>query len=126
MNPRSVWVGVVLLSVGACGFLDAAGIVESSRTIADWWPLAVITWPLAEMPTTKHASLSGTICAGVGLALLADLQHWASGGVVWSGLAVFVGLAVLTAAGLARPEDRRRDAGTPAYGAGASARGASS
>ena len=33
MKPGSVWLGIVLLAVGACGLLDAAGVVDSSQTI---------------------------------------------------------------------------------------------
>ena len=95
MKPGSVWVGIALLAVGACGLLDAAGILDSSQTIGQWWPLAVIGWPLAEMLATRRVTLGGVVWAAVGLTLLADVQQWTSDVVVWSGLAVFVGLAVL-------------------------------
>jgi len=39
MKPGSLWVGIVLLAVGACGLLDAAGVVDSGQTIGQWWPL---------------------------------------------------------------------------------------
>jgi hypothetical protein len=98
MKPGAVWVGIVLLAVGICGLLDAAGVVDSSQTIGQWWPLAVIGWPLTEMVTTRRVTLGGVVCAAVGLALLADAQQWMSDVVVWSGLAAFVGLAVLATA----------------------------
>jgi hypothetical protein len=97
MRPGSVWVGLVLLAVGVCGVLDATGVVDSSQTIGQWWPLAVIGWPLVEMLATRRFTLGGVVCASVGLALLADLQQWASDTVVWSALAIFLGLAVLSA-----------------------------
>ena len=98
MKAGSAWFGIVLVAVGICGFLDAAGAVDSAQTIGQWWPLAIVGWPLAEMAAAKRVTLGGAICAAVGLTLLADVQAWASDIVVWSGLAAFVGAAILVAA----------------------------
>jgi hypothetical protein len=65
-----------------------------------------------------RVTLGGVVCTAVGLTLLADEQQWTSDVVVWSGLAVFVGLAVLTAAGYRRRERQGGNgAGTPVNGA---------
>jgi hypothetical protein len=96
MRPGSLWVGLVLLAVGVCGVLDATGVVDSGQTIGQWWPLAIIGWPLVETLATRRVTLGGVVCASIGLALLADLQQWTSDTVVWSALAIFLGLAVLT------------------------------
>ena len=113
-----MWVGIAVLAVGACGLLDAAGIVDSSQTIGQWWPLAVIGWPLVEMSAARRVTLGGVVCAAVGVALLADTQPWTSDVVVWSGLAVVVGIAVLTAAIYRRREPvDGNSAGTPVSGA---------
>ena len=118
MKPGSLWVGIVLLAVGACGLLDAAGVVDSGQTIGQWWPLAVIGWPLAEMLAARRVTLGGVVCAAVGLTLLADAQQWTSDVVVWSGLAAFVGIAVLTTAVYRRHEQPGGSgAGTPVNGA---------
>jgi len=98
MKAGSVWLGVVLVAVGLCGFLDAAGLVDSAPTIGQWWPLAIIGWPLVEMAAARRITLGGAICAAVGVTLLADVQAWASDVVVWSSLAAFVGIAILAAA----------------------------
>lgn len=117
MKPGSVWFGIVLVAVGVCGLLDAAGVVDSSQTIGQWWPLAVIGWPLVEMFAARQITLGGVVCAAIGLALLADEQQWTSDLVVWSGLAAFVGLAVLTVAVYRRREQRGGSgAGTPVNG----------
>jgi hypothetical protein len=120
MKPGTVWVGIVLLAVGICGLLDAAGVVDSSQTIGQWWPLAVIGWPLIEMVTARRITLGGVVCAAVGLTLLADAQQWMSDVVVWSGLAAFVGLVVLATA------VSRRHAGQVGSGTGMPVNGASS
>ena len=98
MKAGSVWFGIVLVAVGICGFLDAAGVVDSAQTIGQWWPLAIVGWPLVEMADARRVTLGGAICAAVGLTLLADVQAWASDVVVWSSLAAFVGAAILVAA----------------------------
>lgn len=114
MKAGSVWLGVVLVAVGLCGFLDAAGVVDSAETIGQWWPLAIVGWPLIEMAATRRVSLGGVICAAVGLTLLADVQAWAADVVVWSSLAAFVGTAIVVAAFSSRA---RRKEGPPANGA---------
>jgi hypothetical protein len=120
MKAGSVWFGAVLVAVGLCGFLDAAGVVDSSQTIGQWWPLAILGWPLVEMAAARRVTLGGAICAAVGLTLLADVQAWASDVVVWSSLAAFVGVAILMAA-VSRRERRNGNApvngGTPVNGA---------
>jgi hypothetical protein len=102
MKPSSIVIAAALLVVGICGILDAAAIVDSSQTIGQWWPLAVVAWPLAEMAGARRITLGGVVCAAVGVTLLADTQEWASDMLVWSSLALFVGLAILTEAALRR------------------------
>ena len=57
----------------------------------------------------------GLVWTAIGVALLADVQGWASDVVIWSSLAVLVGLACMIAAtqGLARRDGRGRT-GDPA------------
>ena len=118
MKPSTVWIAIVLLAVGVCGILDAAGVVASSQTIGEWWPLAVVGWAVAEMLGERRVTLGGFICVAVGVTLLADAQAWASDAVVWSTLAIVIGAAILIA-GLARAYHRDGDAPT-ALGGGAS------
>ena len=102
MKPSSLVIAAALLAVGVCGILDAAAVVDSSQTIGQWWPLVVVAWPLAEMATARRMTLGGVICVAVGVTLLADTQGWASDALVWSSLAVFVGLAIIADAVLQR------------------------
>ncbi len=120
MKPTTVWMAIVLLAVGACGLLDAAGVADSSQTIGQWWPLAVVGWALSEMLATRRLTLGGVVCAAVGLALLADEQGWASGVFVWSSLAVFIGLAILADASLRGGGHNGDDARSVAGGGAAS------
>ena len=126
MKAGSVWFGAVLVAVGVCGFLDAAGVVDSAQTIGQWWPLAIVGWPLVEMAAAKRVTLGGAICAAVGVTLLADAQAWASDVVVWSSLSAFVGVAILASAVARNRESQnggsaagggRTYSGTPVNGA---------
>jgi len=95
MKPGSMWLGIVLVAAGVCGLLDAAGVVDSTQTIGQWWPLAVIGWPLVEMAAARRLTALGVVCAAFGVALLADAQGWTNDTIVWSVLALAVGLTVL-------------------------------
>jgi sugar phosphate permease len=116
MKPSTIWIAAVLLALGVCGILDAAGVVDSSQTIGQWWPIAVVGWALIEMALQCRVTLGGVICAAVGTTLLADTQQWAGDAVVWSSLAIVIGLAVLIA-GLTRGQDHNGDAHTVEGGA---------
>jgi hypothetical protein len=113
MKAGSAWFGVVLVAVGVCGFLDAAGVVDSAQTIGQWWPLAIVGWPLVEMAAARRVTLGGAIFAAVGVTLLADVQAWAGDMVVWSSLAAFTGAAILVAS-IARRS--AADGGSPTDG----------
>jgi len=114
MKPGIIWIAIVLLALGVCGILDAAGVVDSSQTIGQWWPLAVIGWAIAEMLAERRVTLGGVICAAIGLTLLADAQAWVSSDtLVWSSLALFIGLALLVGAALSRETVRGEK--TPAH-----------
>jgi sugar phosphate permease len=110
MRPSTVWIAIVLLALGACGILDAAGVVQSSQTIGQWWPLAVVGWAISEMLATRRVTLGGVICAAMALTLLADDQAWASGALLWSSFAISMGLAILVSAAFRRDEHRNGDA----------------
>ena len=116
MKPGTVWIALVLLALGVCGILDAAGVADSSQTIGQWWPLAVIGWAIAEMLAKRRVTVGGVICAAIGLTLLADAQAWANGALLWSSLAITSGLAILVSAGLRRGERHSGDAQSAAGG----------
>jgi hypothetical protein len=117
MKPTTMWIAVVLLGIGVCGMLDAAGAVDSAQTIGQWWPIAIVGWAIAEMFGVHRVTLGGVICSAIGIALLADAQAWAADTVVWSALAIALGVAIL-AAGLAHAGRRDGDAPTALGGGG--------
>jgi hypothetical protein len=119
MKPSTVWIAIVLLALGICGILDAAGIVDTSQTIAQWWPIAIVGWAVTAMIGERRVTLGGVVCAAIGMTLLADAQEWASGAAVWSALAITLGLAILVDAGRRRGE-RHNGGASAAPGNGAS------
>ena len=68
------------------------------------------------MRTARRLTLGGVVCAAISATLLADAQAWASGAVVWSSLAIIIGLAILVDAGLRRGQRRDGDAPTAVAG----------
>ncbi len=120
MKPGTMWIALVLLAVGVCGILDAAGVVASSQTIGQWWPLAIVGWALIEMVAGRRITLGGVICTAIGATLLADTQQWASDAVVWSSLAILIGVAILVKAGLDRGDREDGSDAHTAVGRGAS------
>ena len=110
MNPIRIWIGLVCLALGVLGMLDVAGIIDSSRTIGQWWPIAVIGWGIADM-LRDGISLGASIVMAIGVGLLAYQQGWASGSLVWSVLFALVGIAVL--AGLGRKQTPGTMSGDP-------------
>jgi sugar phosphate permease len=108
MKPSTAWIAIVLLALGICGILDATGVAESSQTIGQWWPVAILGWAASQMLTVRRVTLGGVICAAIGLTLLADTQAWASDALLWSSLAIAIGLAILVEASLRRVD--RHDA----------------
>jgi hypothetical protein len=120
MKPSTVWIAIVLLALGVCGILDAAGVVASSQTIAQWWPLAIVGWALTAMFYERRATLAGVICVAIGMTLLADAQAWVSDTLVWSSLVVLIGLAMLIGAGLSRGDRAGREDSRSPIGGGAS------
>jgi hypothetical protein len=111
MKPSTVWIATVLLALGVCGILDAAGIVDTSQTIAQWWPIAIVGWAITAMVEERRVTLGGFVCAAIGVTLLADAQSWASGALLWSALAIAIGLAILV--GASRRGDKSGNGDTP-------------
>jgi hypothetical protein len=108
VNPIRIWIGLVCLALGVLGMLDVAGIIDSSRTIGQWWPIAFVGWGIADM-LRDGISLGAGIVVAIGVGLLADQQGWASGSLVWSALFALVGIAVL--AGLGRKQTSESGSG---------------
>jgi hypothetical protein len=119
MKPGTVWIALVLLALGVCGILDAAGVVDSSQTIGQWWPVAIVGWAISDMLAARRVTLGGVICAAIGATLLADAQGWANDAFLWSALAITIGLAILADAVLRRGPRHGADARI-AVGGGAS------
>jgi len=109
MKPSTVWIAIVLLVIGVCGILDAAGMVSSGETIGQWWPLAVVGWAVAEMIGARRATFGGAVVVAIGLALLAGTQEWGGDALIWSALAIFIGLAVLVDASRQTSRSARGD-----------------
>ncbi|MGW4213562.1 LiaF transmembrane domain-containing protein [Lentzea sp. NPDC004789] len=95
MKPVRLWVGLVLLALGAFGILDALGVLDSGPVIADWWPLAVVVLGLVAMVAERRVSLGPVVIVVLGLVLLAGTLDWTTGDLLLPTVLAGVGVAVL-------------------------------
>jgi hypothetical protein len=76
MKPIRLWIGLVLVALGVFGILDATGALDSSETIEQWWPVAIIGLGIIGMLVERRVGLGPAIVVGIGFLLLADQQQW--------------------------------------------------
>jgi len=96
MKPVRLWIGLVLLTFGVFGILDAAGTLNASETIDRWWPLAIIGLGLIGMLVDRRISLGPGIVVVIGFLLLADQQEWTDKDLFGPVLLIAIGLVVLS------------------------------
>jgi hypothetical protein len=85
----------MFLALGVLGILALAGALNWDQTVGEWWPVAIIGWPLAEMLAARRASADGIVVTAIGITLLADAQNWAIQGLLWTLLFLLIGAAIL-------------------------------
>lgn len=95
MKPIRLWIGLVLVALGVFGILDATGTLESSETIDQWWPVAIIGLGLIGMLVERRISLGPAIVVGIGVLLLAGTQEWTDEDLFGPVLLIVIGLVVL-------------------------------
>jgi hypothetical protein len=95
MRPVRLWIGLVLLTLGVFGILDATDVLNAGRTIDLWWPVAIIGLGLSAMLAQRRISFWSVVITGLGLVLLADQQNWATGDLAVPAILVLVGGAAL-------------------------------
>lgn len=96
MKPIRLWIGLVLVTLGVFGILDAAGALDSSETIDRWWPVAIIGLGLIGMFVERRIALGPGIVVVVGILLLADQQQWTDEDLFGPVLLIAIGLVVLS------------------------------
>jgi LiaF transmembrane domain len=106
VTPARAWIGLMFLTLGVLGILALTGALNWDQTVGEWWPVAIIGWPIAEMLAARRISIDGTIVVSIGLTLLADEQDWAVQGLMWTLLFLYVGTAILLAPTLRRRHER--------------------
>ena len=96
MKPVRLWIGLVLVTLGVFGILDATGTLDSSETIDRWWPVAIIGLGLIGMLVERRVALGPAIIVGIGFLLLADQQEWTDEDLFGPVLLIMIGLVVLS------------------------------
>jgi hypothetical protein len=116
MKPIRLWIGLVLLTLGVFGILDATGTVEASETIGRWWPVAIIGLGLIGMAVDRRISLGPTIVVAIGFLLLADQQDWTNQDLFGPVLLIVIGLVVLSGLWRRPAETGRRESSVAMFG----------
>lgn len=105
MKPIRLWIGLVLVTLGAFGILDATGTLDASETIDEWWPVAIVGLGIIGMLVERRISLGPAIVVVAGVLLLADQQEWTDEDLFGPVLLVAIGLVVLSGIWRRRPAD---------------------
>ncbi|MDX8052156.1 LiaF-related protein [Lentzea sp. BCCO 10_0798] len=95
MKPVRLWVGLVLVTLGVFGILDAVDVLHAGPVVADWWPAAVVVLGVVAMASQRRVSLGPVVLVVLGLVLLAGTLDWTTGDLLVPTLLAGVGIAVL-------------------------------
>lgn len=116
MKPIRLWIGLVLLTLGVFGVLDAAGALDASQTVDRWWPVAIIGLGLIGMLVERRIALGPGIVVVIGVLLLADQQEWTDEDLTGPILLVIIGLVVLSGLWRRRVEGAGRENSVVMFG----------
>jgi hypothetical protein len=111
-----LWIGLVLVTLGVFGILDAAGTLDSSETIDRWWPVAIIGLGLIGMFIERRIALGPGIVVVVGLLILADQQEWTDEDLFGPVLLIAIGLVVLSGLWSRRVDGEHRESSVAMFG----------
>lgn len=96
MNWGRLFVGVLIVAVGALLLLDAGGVLEAGDVMADWWPVVIIlAGVIALISNPRHWVVAGLIVLVGAAFLLASLDIADIGAVVLPLVIIVVGLGVI-------------------------------
>lgn len=95
MRPVRLWIGLVLLALGAFLVLDATGTLEAGPAINRWWPMAIVGLGVVAMIGQRRIAFWPTVITLFGLVILADQQNWATGDLIGPAILILIGGAAL-------------------------------
>ncbi len=116
MKPVRLWIGLVLVTLGVFGILDAAGTLDSADTIDRWWPVAIIGLGLIGFFVERRLALGPAIAVVVGFLLLADQQQWTNEDLFGPVLLIIIGLVVLSGLWRRRVEGEHHESSVAMFG----------
>ena len=100
MTPIRIWLGGLLIALGALGLLGALGIIDAGTIIAQWWPVAVIALAVVAALAERRLSVGPLVLLALGCLLLAGTLGTADAGtIIWPAAAVVLGISLLARRG---------------------------
>lgn len=94
MKPVRLWLGLLLVTLGAFGMLDILGTLSWDTTVSRWWPVAIITLGLLTMATERRISFGPATVTGIGMLLLAGRLDLIDSRVAGPLLLIAIGMAI--------------------------------
>ena len=98
MNAGRAAVGALLVGLGAVFLLDAGGALDAGRTLADWWPVAIVLLGAFQISADRRVTVGSGLVLIAGLALLGattGLFGSVEWGIVWPIVLIGTGAALL-------------------------------
>lgn len=107
MRPLRLWLGTLLLALGAVWVLDAAGVLSASTVMGRWWPIVVVALGLLALIGERRLAPGPIVVLTVGIILLVDqIASVDISGIVWGGVVIAIGAWLLI--DFARPRSGNR------------------
>lgn len=70
MKPVRMWLGLLLVTLGAFGMMDVLELLSWDDTVSRWWPAAIISLGLITMASERRISFGPSLVTGIGALLL--------------------------------------------------------
>lgn len=111
MKPVRLWLGLVLMTLGAFGLMDVLGILNWQTTVGRWWPVAIVALGLITMAAERRISFGAAVVTGVGALLLAGRLDILDARAAGPLLLLAIGVAILVGSFNSRGMSKHGDGG---------------
>lgn len=101
MNWGRIFVGGVIVVIGALWLADAGGLLDAGEAISTWWPLLLVAAGVLSFLSNRRQWLFPLVIALVGLGLLLETTDAIDiGGLIFPALVILVGVFIIFGRGM--------------------------